>query len=470
MRPLIWFRSDLRTDDQPALYHALVAADRGALAVFACCPQQWRSHDWADCRVAFLLQCLDDLRSRLGRLNVPLRLLHAPTFATLPDKLLRLARDHDCDALYFNREYEVNEQARDAAVTARFVDAGLRVVTSEDQTVLPPDAVQTRSGTFYSVFTPFRRAWLAQLSDAGGPVPLPAPKRLPAPVCPADELPARLPGFRLAPAPADDWPAGEQAALRRLAAFTDSSIAAYRTRRDLPSAAATSRLSPYLALGVLSPRRAVATVWEQGRAGRAGPRTWLDELIWREFYRHVLVGCPRVSRNRAFRVATERLPWRDAPDDFAAWCAGRTGVPLVDAGMRELAATGWMHNRVRMVTAMFLAKDLFIDWRRGEQHFMRHLIDGDLASNNGGWQWSASTGTDAAPYFRIFNPYSQAQRFDPAATYICRWVPELRDVPARILHHPERFTPALRAECSYVPPICEPRAARARAIAAFRAL
>jgi deoxyribodipyrimidine photo-lyase len=466
----MWFRADLRTDDQPALFQALADADRGAVAVFALCPRQWRAHDWADARVEFLLRCVADLQARLRRLNVPLLLVRTPTFATLPEALLRLARRHACDALYFNREYEVHEQQRDAAVTARLTRAGLRVVALEDQTVLPPDALRTKSGGFYTVFTPFRRAWLARLGAAGGAVLLPPPKRLPALVCPPDELPARVSGYDRARGLTEDWPAGEEAARRRLDAFIAERVAAYRTQRDHPAEAGTSRLAPYLALGVLSPRRAVVVVRDEAGAGRAGPGCWLDELIWREFYRHVLVGYPRVSRGRAFRVATERLAWRDAEEDFAAWCAGRTGVPLVDAGMRQLAETAWMHNRVRMVTAMFLAKDLLIDWRRGERHFMRSLIDGDLANNNGGWQWSASTGTDAVPYFRIFNPYTQARRYDPEGRYIKRWVPELRAVPSAVLHDAARFTPALRAACRYVQPICDPRAARARALAAFRDL
>ena len=200
-----------------------------------------------------------------------------------------------------------------------------------------------------------------------------------------------------------------------------------------------------------------------------GIDTWIKELAWREFYRHVLVGFPRVCKGQAFRVHTDALAWRDEPEDFAAWCSGRTGIPFVDAGLRQLLATGWMHNRLRMVTAMFLTKNLLIDWRLGETFFNQHLVDADFASNNGGWQWSASTGTDAAPYFRIFNPWLQGQRFDPAGEYIKQWVPELGGMPAKALHQPEQLA-RHRESVGYPKPIVNLSASRARALAAFEAL
>ena len=237
----------------------------------------------------------------------------------------------------------------------------------------------------------------------------------------------------------------------------------------MPAVDGTSTLSPYLAAGVLSPRQCLRAAVEanRGRAGsgKMGVTTWISELIWREFYRHIVIGFPRVGMNRPFRLETDRLPWRYDEGQFQAWCAGRTGVPIVDAGMRQLAETGWMHNRVRMITAMFLAKDLFIDWRWGERHFMRHLVDGDFASNNGGWQWSASTGTDAAPYFRIFNPFRQSRRFDPKGDYLRRFVPELASVSAGEIHEPHRNV-SLRTD--YPTPIVDHANARKQAIEAFR--
>ncbi|ERI52767.1 hypothetical protein N878_17765, partial [Pseudomonas sp. EGD-AK9] len=204
-------------------------------------------------------------------------------------------------------------------------------------------------------------------------------------------------------------------------------------------------------------------------SGNPGAVTWINELLWREFYKHILVGYPRVSMHRAFRQETEALPWRDAPDELAAWQQGRTGLPIVDAAMRQLRATGWMHNRLRMIVAMFLTKNLLIDWREGERFFMRQLIDGDLAANNGGWQWSASTGTDAAPYFRIFNPISQSQKFDPDGHFIRHWVPELAGLNKRDIHDPAALG-GLLAPAGYPRPIVDLARSRERALAAFKHL
>ena len=243
-------------------------------------------------------------------------------------------------------------------------------------------------------------------------------------------------------------------------------------------------LSPYLA--VARSRPGVRAPGDRGERretiqGNDGLVHWISEVIWREFYKHLLVSFPRLCMGRPFQLATDRVRWREDPAAFEAWKVGRTGYPIVDAGMRQLLETGWMHNRVRMITAMFLTKDLLLDWRLGERHFMRHLVDGDLSQNNGGWQWSASTGTDAQPYFRVFNPFSQSRKFDEEGAYIKRWVPELRDVPAGVLHDPdalqERFGGGLfggggsgGGQSAYPPPMVDHAMARDRAIAAFKAI
>ena len=269
------------------------------------------------------------------------------------------------------------------------------------------------------------------------------------------------------------WPAGEAAAQRRLAEFADTALGRYDSQRDFPALPGTSQLSPYLATGVLSPRQclhaALAANGGEFASGNTGAVSWINELLWREFYKHVLVGYPRVSMGRAFRAETEALAWRDAPADLEAWQQGRTGIPIVDAAMRQLLATGWMHNRLRMIVAMFLTKNLLIDWRAGERWFMQHLIDGDLAANNGGWQWSASTGTDAVPYFRLFNPLSQSKRFDPDGRFIRQWVPELAGLDARDIHHPAALGGPFGVP-GYPAPIVDLPRSRERALAAFRNL
>ena len=470
MRALVWFRSDLRVMDNTALDRACREADSGVVAVFAICAKQWAEHDWGAMRVDFALRNVRALSEALKKLNIPLLVLRAPRFTDLPGKLLRLAAKHECDALFFNREYEVNEQRRDAEVTATFEKHGRSVHAFTDQVILDVGGIRTDSGGFYTVFTPFKRRWLESLKAAGAPQVRGKPQRQPRLPAVPDDVPATLRGFpgRCRP---DLWLAGEPAARRRLGRFVSERIERYHALRDMPAVDGTSTLSPYLAAGVLSPRQCLCAAMEanRGRAGsgKKGVTTWISELIWRDFYRHILIGFPRVGMNRPFRLETDRLPWRYDEGQFRAWCAGRTGVPIVDAGMRQLAETGWMHNRVRMIAAMFLTKDLFIDWRWGERHFMRHLVDGDFANNNGGWQWSASTGTDAAPYFRIFNPFSQSRRFDPRGDYIRRFMPELEAVSADEIHEPHK---SKSLETHYPSPIVDHATARRSTIKAFQGL
>ena len=300
-----------------------------------------------------------------------------------------------------------------------------------------------------------RRCKTPQLGEAGVPAPLDPPRRsdpalrTTAPL--ADEVDLEV---ALQAVPASAFEAGEAEPHRRLEAFLDGPVERYHDDRDPPSLDGTSTISPWLACGSISPRRILTLLTQRFGpdpvAWAEGPSTWLSELIWREFYRHVMDGIPKLSMDRPLHGWTDRVRWRDDEAGFTAWCDGRTGIAIVDAGMRQLAETGWMHNRVRMITATFLAKHLLIDWRRGERFFMRQLVDGDFPSNNGGWQWAASTGTDAAPYFRIFNPDRQAERFDAAGTYIRRWVPEY-DGPASMT------------------PIVDLKEARVRAIETFKA-
>lgn len=474
MRPLIWFRSDLRTADNPALYQASLAADRGAAAVYLVTPGQWQKHDWAPVKVCFILRTLEALSEQLSRLNIPLLLRETDSFHSVPDLLLGAAREMGCDALFFNREYEVNESRRDAAVVRLFNEEGLVTRSFTDQVLVEPGELRTGSGDFYRVFTPFRKALYRRLEENGAPQPLGSPRQMAELLCQPDPLPDSIVGFETANRLSGIWPAGERAARQRLENFVELRLAEYHDLRDRPAVAGTSGLSPYLTAGAISVRQCLNAAMGGDRQllhrGDRGPATWISELVWREFYRHVAVGFPRVSMNRAFRPETEKLRWSEDEAGFAAWCEGRTGFPIVDAGMRQLLDTGWMHNRLRMITAMFLTKDLFIDWRRGERHFMRHLIDGDLASNNGGWQWSASTGTDAAPYFRIFNPTSQSRRFDPRGDFIRSQLPELQGITGPAIHDPSVLPDDERRRLDYPDPVVDHADARLRAISAFKQL
>ena len=377
--------------------------------------------------------------------------------------LTQLTHDSGAQAIYALEDYSPYARARDARVAAR-----LPLKLFVGTTVHHPELVHKADGSPYTVFTPFSKAWKAL------PLSSPAhrlPERLPsAPQVTSEELPE-------ADSPAS-FPPGESEALRRLEEFLAARGDAYAEGRDRLDLDGTSTLSPYLRFGMLSPRLAVqrarqAAEQAQNPAAKRGFETWINELIWREFYNAVLYEFPHVLKT-AFNPRLRGIRWREAPEDLQAWKQGRTGYPVVDAGMRQLLATGWMHNRGRMIAASFLTKDLLIDWQEGERWFMQYLVDGDPAANNGGWQWTAGVGTDAAPYFRIFNPTLQGQKFDPQGSFVRRWVPELERVPDAFIHTPwmmplEMQTRlGVRIGLDYPAPIVDHRAARERTLAAYR--
>ncbi len=501
MRTLVWFRADLRIHDHPALTEATQVSTRGVIALYVLSPTEWKSFDYAAARIDQMLRTLAGLSRDLERLNISLLIRTAASADEIPRLILDIATRHECDRLSFTPEYELNESRRDEIVTNLFTKSGREVRAHHHAVLARPGTIRTGAGEAYKVFTPFKKALIARLAESPELLEAtPTPKKQASiPMLP-DPVPPSITGFEFTPTPLDKlqlaspdaafhpFPAGEPAAKSQLDHFVVNRVRDYADARDIPSIDATSRLSPHLALGTISPhaciraaidaslnRNATAATLASATASKSGPSTWISEVIWREFYIHVMSLFPRVCMHRAFDHATESIEWDDNHAFLEAWKQGRTGVPIVDAGMRQLRTTYWMHNRVRMVTAMFLAKNLFLDWRLGEQHFMSHLVDGFLASNNGGWQWSASTGTDAAPYFRIFNPVSQSRRFDPEGDYIRRWVPELRGLSADAIHDPwndksgKASSGGLFATSAYPSrPIVDLSTTRARAIEAFR--
>lgn len=471
MTQLLWLRSDLRSSDNTALAAAMAAGP--TVALYLITPGQWLAHDDAPCKVDFWLRNLVELAAQLRTLNVPLLIREVDDWQAVPDALLSLCRELDVQGVHYNEEYGVHERRRDQAVAALLGDCEVRVRGYVDQVLFAPGSVLTQSGGYFKVFSQFRKQCLSRLAVSLPPcAPLPA-AQAPLPIA-SDPVPTAVSGF---PRPTDHlralWPAGETFAQRRLALFVEDDLDQYHERRDLPAEPGTSQLSAYLAAGVISIRQCLhaALGYNQGEldSGSTGATTWINELLWREFYKHILDGHPRISMHRAFRSETDTLPWRHAPYELEAWQQGRTGFPIIDAAMRQLQETGWMHNRLRMVVAMFLSKNLLIDWREGERWFMRHLIDGDLAANNGGWQWSASTGTDSVPYFRLFNPISQSQRFDPDGQFLRRWLPELQHLDKRDIHNPCAHR-SLFGVTEYPAPIVDLGASRARALDAFRNL
>ncbi|MFM7230979.1 MAG: cryptochrome/photolyase family protein [bacterium] len=466
MRILHWFRKDLRLDDNTALSAAAHDATRGVVPFYTSDPTWFAAPDMAPTRVRFVLDSLAELAGSIERCGSRLALAHGDPVETV----VAAARAAGADAVSWNDEYEPELRARDERVAAALTAAGIGVRRTHDRLIVPPGAVQSGSGTPYTVYTPFRKAC------EGLPIPSPhaavkrlAPHDLPTPAF------ATLARLGLSEPTSSPWPAGESNAHARLERFLAGGLARYGSERDYPSAPAVSQLSADLKFGTIGIRRvAHAALDAAQRDDTLVPHTvkFVQELRWRDFFAHVLWHFPHVAHG-AFRPEYDALRWRGTDAGLAAWAEGRTGYPIVDAGMRELLATGLMHNRVRMIVASFLTKDLLVDWRRGERWFMQHLVDGDLASNNGGWQWAAGTGTDAAPYFRIFNPVTQGMRFDAAGLYVRRWCPELTRLPDAHLHAPWEAPPLVLVEAgvtlgeTYPFPVVDHAVQREQALAMY---
>ncbi len=422
---VLWFRRDLRLGDHPALAAALRYGER-VLPLFVLDP--CLAGPAGAPRLAFLYRCLRQLDESLGgRLVV--------RTGDPAQVVARLASEEDAATVFVSADFGPYGRRRDDIVEAALADDGRQFERVGSPYAVEPGVLTTGAGSPFKVFTPYYRAW----KDHGCTAPLSVPR--------PSELALRWVegvGSEAVPAEpavdADLPPAGEAAARRRLDAFRENDLAAYDTRRDLPGADATSRLSPYLKWGCTHPRQVLA-----GLGRSRGAERFRTEVAWRDFYADVLWHRPESAR-QSLRPEMAAMPVDTgglADERFAAWAAGRTGYPLVDAGMRQLLGEAWMHNRVRMVVASFLVKDLHVDWTRGARWFLQRLVDGDLASNNHGWQWVAGTGTDPAPYFRVFNPVTQSKEHDPDGTYIRRWVPELAGVDAKGIHEPWKLAGGL---------------------------
>ncbi|MBJ3591465.1 deoxyribodipyrimidine photo-lyase [Salmonella enterica subsp. enterica serovar Saintpaul] len=464
---LVWFRRDLRIHDNFALAAACRDSSAQVLALYISTPEQWKAHDMAPRQAAFVNAQLNMLQTVLAEKGIPLLFHEVADFAASVETVKNVCEQYDVNRLFYNYQYEINEQQRDATVEKSL--QGVVCEGFDDSVILPPGAVMTGNHEMYKVFTPFKNAWLKRLKESV-PESVAAPKTRESGALSAPLTPITL------NYPQQDFDSSlflvdEKSVITQLRQFCQQAAGEYEQRRDYPAIEGTSRLSASLATGGLSPRQCLNRLLAeqpQSLEGGAGS-VWLNELIWREFYRHLMTYHPSLCRYRPFIRWTDRVQWQDNPVHFQAWQQGKTGYPIVDAAMRQLNATGWMHNRLRMITASFLVKDLLIDWRKGEQYFMSQLIDGDLAANNGGWQWAASTGTDAAPYFRIFNPTTQGEKFDRDGEFIRQWVPELRDVPGNAIHEPWRWAEKTQVSLNYPRPIVDHKQARLTTLAAYEA-
>lgn len=412
---ILWFRRDLRLSDHPALVEAAqaVGSDGEVVALFCVDERLWGPA--GDNRRAFLVGCLHALNETIGgRLVVR---AGDPTVV-----VAAVAAEVEASRVFVTADFAPYGAERDEAVEQALADAGRVLVRVGSPYAVEPGTVVNGSGQPYKVFTPYAKAWRAR----GWPTSINAPGAMRWATLSSDRWPEATASAAVQPEP------GETAAKLAARTFYDHHLLAYDKQRNAPGADATSRLSPYLKWGCIHPRQLL-----QKLGSSVAEQTFRNELCWREFYADVLHHRPDTVR-AAFNPAMAAMEVDDVGTGaaFDAWCAGRTGYPIVDAGMRQLVAEGFMHNRVRMLVASFLVKDLHLDWSRGARFFMEHLVDGDLASNQHGWQWVAGTGTDASPYFRIFNPVTQGERFDPGGTYVRRWVPELAAVADKYVHHP----------------------------------
>jgi deoxyribodipyrimidine photo-lyase len=455
---LVWLRHDLRLHDHPALHFAQQAGD--IHVIYIATPQQWQSHDEGAAKMGLRAASLCDVATRFARLGIPFTYYEVPTFADSVKSLVEFCQQHLFQTVWFQQETPLDEVRRDHAASEALTQLGMTVEA------LPPDLFVSRpllnkQALPFKVFTPYYKTWLQRLVEQDN-VPLPPPHQQGAPYPSTVTECAWAGEYR-----SDLWPCEESAVLDKAVRFCEHKIRGYLQHRDYPAIAATSTLSPHLVLGQIGPRTLLQLIQQASDEHHQDwlHDGWLRELAWRDFYKQLLDHFPELCKHRPFKAETDLVPWRYDMADFEAWCQGKTGFPIIDAAMRQLNQTGWMHNRLRMLTASFLSKLLLIDWRWGERYFMNTLVDADFASNNGGWQWSASTGVDAAPYFRIFNPTTQSEKFDPEGEFIARFVPELAQLPAKKRHFPDD---ALRAECGYPAPMIDYRKARQHALEAFK--
>ncbi|GAB4062042.1 deoxyribodipyrimidine photo-lyase [Uliginosibacterium sediminicola] len=482
---LVWFRRDLRDFDHAALYHALRAHRRVFCAfvfdteILDALPGQGApGSPRSDRRIDFIHASLLELDTALRSAGGALIVRHGRASQELP----ALARELGVAAVFTNHDYEPAAIARDAAVATALADSGIAFTSFKDQVIFERDEVLTQAGKPFGVFTPYKNAWLRKLGEAGGEFYLQS--------YPVERYRAHLAASPLAsgipPLEALGFAASNLAALRLPTGMSGGAalfeaflarIDQYKAARDFPAVKGVSYLSTHLRFGTVSIRQLARAAWQRsGVLGNEGAATWLSELVWRDFYQQILFHHPQVVEH-AWKPEYDDLQWESglaADALFDAWCAARTGYPIVDAAMRQLNQTGFMHNRLRMVTASFLTKDLGIHWLHGERYFALHLNDYDLSANNGGWQWAASTGCDAQPYFRIFNPVSQSEKFDAQGTFIRRYLPELAQVPDKYIHAPW-LMPALTQQATgcvigdhYPAPVVDHATAREITLARFK--
>ena len=468
MNGLVWLRNDIRMDDNPGLRKACEECD-SVLAIYLWSPEQLNMHNEANIKVEFLIKNLQSLEENLNSINIPILVIDNKDFSSVDQNISNLIKKHSIDKVYWGKEFGFDEINRDKSVEQQLIESKIDFEIFNDQIIYEPGFLRTGQDNPFSVFTPFKRRWVENFDMKFLDIEFnyPVKNKL--------EIQSNISNFdfNFSSKHSVDmnlWPAGETNALIQLNDFLDNRAINYSKDRNDPILNGTSRISPYLACGVISSRRCILEGLKRNNfeltSGNTGITKWIDEIVWREFYRNIMFSFSKVSRGKPFQDYTKNIQWQFDKDKLDAWKHGQTGFPLIDAAMRQLLHEGWMHNRLRMVVAMFFTKNMLHDWRLGEAYFMQNLIDGDFASNNGGWQWSSSTGTDAAPYFRIFNPITQSKNFDKEGLFIKKYVPELKDLDKSEIHDPSK---EIRKHLNYPLQILDLKESRLRAIDVFNA-
>ncbi len=468
MKSLVWLRSDLRVDDNPALRHACINSDE-VHCIYIYSRNQMNIHNQANCKIEFIIDNLKDLGDSLKKINIPLTILSSDGFSDNANLILDIVNERSISRVYWNNMFGFDENKRDQEVKNILIKNNIELESFDDQVVYPPGTIRTKEYKPYSVFTPFKRRWIESFN--------------------LDFLDIEFNynsknnsginsniyefNFEFEKSHSVDmslWKIGESNAISILNSYLDKKVLRYSKDRNDPIIEGTSRLSPYLASGIISPKRCILEALKKNNfeldSGENGIVKWIDEIIWREFYKNIMHSFPKVSMGLPFQDYTKKIKWRFDKDEFESWKAGKTGFPIVDSAMRQLNKEGWMHNRLRMVVAMFFTKNMLHDWRLGEAFFMENLLDGDFSSNNGGWQWSSSTGTDAAPYFRIFNPITQSKNFDADGLFIKKHIKELQYIDKKEIHDP---SDQIRDQHNYPKQMLDLKESRLRAIDAFGA-
>ena len=461
MANLFIFTNDFRLEDNAALYNASLSKN-GLEALFLFNKDKWQLHYESPLKIKFQLDNLEIIKEELDNLNINLRVL-SPKLDDENTLILKEALKINASKVFINSEYGFNEKQRDENLRKLLADNRIDLIEF-DSSIINPKKIVTGAGTYFKVFTPYSRSFREELNKEYLQC-FPAPEKQQIKIGDSDEIPIFELEDEVKKNALKLYEPGEKAAIKILENFFENKISDYKVARDFPAQDSTSKLSVYLSSGIISAKKCVSKLLEISEdTPGTGEYSWFNEIIWREFYKYIIFHYPRVSMRKSFNEKYDQVKWRDDEEDFVAWTKGETGFPIIDAAMKQLLSTGWMHNRLRMIVAMFLSKNLLIDWKRGEEFFMQNLIDGDHASNVGGWQWSASTGVDAAPYFRIFNPITQSEKFDKEGVFLKHYLPNLEGLSSKEIHNPDIES---RKELNYPMPITDLSSSRKRAIEVF---